>query len=564
MSEENVKSADGKENSLSGTGNFIHSYIQDDLKGELNKIHTRFPPEPNGYLHIGHAKSICLNFGMAKLYGGKCNLRFDDTNPSKEDVEYVESIKEDVKWLGFDWEDRLYFASSYFDKFYEIAVKLIKNGKAYVCDLNEEQMREYRGTLSKPGKDSPYRNRSVEENLELFERMKNGEFEDGTRTLRAKIDMASPNINMRDPVIYRIAHASHHTTGDKWCIYPMYDFAHPLEDAIEGITHSICTMEFEDHRPLYDWVVREAGFTDMPPRQIEFARLNLTNTVMSKRKLRALVEDGLVDGWDDPRMPTISGLRRRGYTPEAIRDFCERIGVSKANSCVDSAMLDYCLREDLKAKANVVMAVLDPVKVVITNYPEGQIEFVELDNNPETPEMGKRTVPFGREIYIEREDFMEEPVKKFFRLAPGKEVRLKGAYFVTCTDFVKDENGEITEIHCTYDPLTRSGSGFDGRKVKGTLHWVCADDCVTAEARLYDYMMLDNPDDPNGDMIMNPESIIVRSNCKIEPSIKTAAKGDRFQFMRNGYFCVDTKDTTEDKLVFNRIVPLKSSFKINK
>ena len=564
MSEENVKSADGKENSLSGTGNFIHSYIQDDLKGELNKIHTRFPPEPNGYLHIGHAKSICLNFGMAKLYGGKCNLRFDDTNPSKEDVEYVESIKEDVKWLGFDWEDRLYFASSYFDKFYEIAVKLIKNGKAYVCDLNAEQMREYRGTLSKPGKDSPYRNRSVEENLELFERMKNGEFEDGTRTLRAKIDMASPNINMRDPVIYRIAHASHHTTGDKWCIYPMYDFAHPLEDAIEGITHSICTMEFEDHRPLYDWVVREAGFTDMPPRQIEFARLNLTNTVMSKRKLRALVEDGLVDGWDDPRMPTISGLRRRGYTPEAIRDFCERIGVSKANSCVDSAMLDYCLREDLKAKANVVMAVLDPVKVVITNYPEGQIEFVELDNNPETPEMGKRTVPFGREIYIEREDFMEEPVKKFFRLAPGKEVRLKGAYFVTCTDFVKDEKGEITEIHCTYDPLTRSGSGFDGRKVKGTLHWVCADDCVTAEARLYDYMMLDNPDDPNGDMIMNPESIIVRSNCKIEPSIKTAAKGDRFQFMRNGYFCVDTKDTTEDKLVFNRIVPLKSSFKINK
>ena len=564
MSEENVKSADGKENSLSGTGNFIHSYIQDDLKGELNKIHTRFPPEPNGYLHIGHAKSICLNFGMAELYGGKCNLRFDDTNPSKEDVEYVESIKEDVKWLGFDWEDRLYFASSYFDKFYEIAVKLIKNGKAYVCDLNAEQMREYRGTLSKPGKDSPYRNRSVEENLDLFERMKNGEFEDGTRTLRAKIDMASPNINMRDPVIYRIAHASHHTTGDKWCIYPMYDFAHPLEDAIEGITHSICTMEFEDHRPLYDWVVREAGFTDMPPRQIEFARLNLTNTVMSKRKLRALVEDGLVDGWDDPRMPTISGLRRRGYTPEAIRDFCERIGVSKANSCVDSAMLDYCLREDLKAKANVVMAVLDPVKVVITNYPEGQIEFVELDNNPETPERGKRTVPFGRDIYIEREDFMEEPVKKFFRLAPGKEVRLKGAYFVTCTDFVKDENGEITEIHCTYDPLTRSGSGFDGRKVKGTLHWVCADDCVTAEARLYDYMMLDNPDDPNGDMIMNPESIIVRSNCKIEPSIKTAAKGDRFQFMRNGYFCVDTKDTTEDKLVFNRIVPLKSSFKINK
>lgn len=564
MSEENITSADGKDNNLSGTGNFIHSYIQDDLEGELNKIHTRFPPEPNGYLHIGHAKSICLNFGLAKLYGGKCNLRFDDTNPSKEDVEYVDSIEEDVKWLGFDWEDRLYFASSYFDKFYEIAVELIKKGKAYVCDLNAEEMRLYRGTLSTPGKDSPYRDRSVEENLDLFEKMKNGEFPDGSRTLRAKIDMASPNINMRDPVLYRIAHASHHRTGDKWCIYPMYDFAHPLEDAIEGITHSICTMEFEDHRPLYDWVVREAGYTVNPPRQIEFARLNLTNTVMSKRKLRALVENGLVDGWDDPRMPTVSGLRRRGYTPEAIRDFCERIGVSKANSCVDSALLDYCLREDLKAKAKVVMAVLDPVKVVITNYPEGQIEFMEIDNNPENPEMGKRTVPFGRELYIEREDFMEEPVKKFFRLAPGKEVRLKGAYFVTCTDVVKDENGVITEIHCTYDPETRSGSGFEGRKVKGTLHWVCADNCVSAEARLYDYMMLDNPDEPNGEMIMNENSVIIRDNCKIEPSIKEAEKGDRFQFMRNGYFCVDTKDTTEDRLVFNRIVPLKSSFKINK
>lgn len=564
MSEENITSADGKDNNLSGTGNFIHSYIQDDLEGELNKIHTRFPPEPNGYLHIGHAKSICLNFGLAKLYGGKCNLRFDDTNPSKEDVEYVDSIEEDVKWLGFDWEDRLYFASSYFDKFYEIAVELIKKGKAYVCDLNAEEMRLYRGTLSTPGKDSPYRDRSVEENLELFEKMKNGEFPDGSRTLRAKIDMASPNINMRDPVLYRIAHASHHRTGDKWCIYPMYDFAHPLEDAIEGITHSICTMEFEDHRPLYDWVVREAGYTVNPPRQIEFARLNLTNTVMSKRKLRALVENSLVDGWDDPRMPTVSGLRRRGYTPEAIRDFCERIGVSKANSCVDSALLDYCLREDLKAKAKVVMAVLDPVKVVITNYPEGQIEFMEIDNNPENPEMGKRTVPFGRELYIEREDFMEEPVKKFFRLAPGKEVRLKGAYFVTCTDVVKDENGVITEIHCTYDPETRSGSGFEGRKVKGTLHWVCADNCVSAEARLYDYMMLDNPDEPNGEMIMNENSVIIRNNCKIEPSIKEAEKGDRFQFMRNGYFCVDTKDTTEDRLVFNRIVPLKSSFKINK
>ena len=564
MSEENLTGADVNENGLSSTGNFIHSFIQDDLEGKLNKLHTRFPPEPNGYLHIGHAKSICLNFGLAKLYGGKCNLRFDDTNPSKEDVEYVESIEQDVKWLGFDWDDRLYFASSYFDKFYEIAVKLIKEGKAYVCDLNAEQMREYRGTLSTPGKESPYRNRSVEENLDLFERMKNGEFPDGSRTLRAKIDMASPNINMRDPVIYRIAHASHHRTGDKWCIYPMYDFAHPLEDAIEGITHSVCTMEFEDHRPLYDWVVREAGYTVNPPRQIEFARLNLTNTVMSKRKLRALVENGLVDGWDDPRMPTVSGLRRRGYTPEAIRDFCERIGVSKANSCVDSALLDYCLREDLKTKAKVVMAVLDPVKVVITNYPEGQIEFIEIENNPENPELGKRTVPFGREVYIEREDFMEEPVKKFFRLAPGKEVRLKGAYFVTCTDFVKDENGEITEIHCTYDPESRGGNSPDGRKVKGTLHWVCADDCTTAEARLYDYMMLDNPDDPNGEMIMNPESIIVMKDCKIEPSLRETAKGERFQFMRNGYFCVDTKDTTDDKLVFNRIVPLKSSFKISK
>jgi len=564
MSEENITSIDEKDNNLSGTGNFIHSYIQDDLKAELNKLHTRFPPEPNGYLHIGHAKSICLNFGLAKLYGGKCNLRFDDTNPTKEDVEYVDSIMNDVKWLGFDWEDRLYFASSYFDKFYEIAVDLIKRGKAYVCDLNAEEMRQYRGTLSTPGKESPYRNRSVEENLDLFERMKNGEFPDGSKTLRAKIDMASPNINMRDPVIYRIAHAKHHRTGDKWCIYPMYDFAHPLEDAIEGITHSICTLEFEDHRPLYDWVIREAGYTANPPRQIEFARLNLTNTVMSKRKLRALVENNLVDGWDDPRMPTISGLRRRGYTPESIRDFCEKIGVSKANSCVDSALLDACLRDDLKAKAKVVMAVLDPVKVVITNYPEGQIEFMELENNPENPELGTRKVPFGREIYIEREDFMEEPVKKFFRLAPGKEVRLKGAYFVTCTDFIKDENGEITEIHCTYDPETRSGSGFDGRKVKGTLHWVCADDCVEAEARLYDYMMLDNPDDPNGDMIMNESSIVVRNNCKIEPSIKDAEKGDRYQFMRNGYFCVDTKDSKADALVFNRIVPLKSSFKIKK
>ncbi|WP_352400661.1 glutamine--tRNA ligase/YqeY domain fusion protein [Anaerotignum sp.] len=547
---------------LGATGNFIHSYIQEDLKGELNKIHTRFPPEPNGYLHIGHAKSICLNFGLANLYGGKCNLRFDDTNPTKEDVEYVDSIREDVKWLGFDWEDRLYFASSYFQQYYEVALKLIKEGKAFVCDLNSEQMREYRGTLNSPGKDSPYRNRSVEENLDLFERMKNGEFPDGSRTLRAKIDMSSPNINMRDPVLYRIAHATHHTTGDAWCIYPMYDFAHPLEDAIEGITHSICTMEFEDHRPLYDWVVKEAGYTVNPPRQIEFARLGMTNTVMSKRKLRALVEEGLVDGWDDPRMPTICGLRRRGYTPEAIRDFCERIGVSKANSMVDSGLLDYCIRDDLKAKAKVVMAVLDPLKVIITNYPEGQVEMMELENNPETPELGTRMVPFTRELYIEREDFMEEPVKKFFRLAPGKEVRLKGAYYVTCTDFVKDENGNVVEVHCTYDPETKSGSGFEGRKVKGTLHWVSATENVQATARLYDYMMLDNPEDPNGEMIMNPKSLEIKE-CFVEPSIKEANKGERYQFMRNGYYIVDTKDTTEEKLVFNRIVPLKSSFKLS-
>lgn len=559
MAEEKIMENGG----LGATGNFIHSYIQEDLKGELNKIHTRFPPEPNGYLHIGHAKSICLNFGLAKLYGGKCNLRFDDTNPTKEDVEYVDSIREDVKWLGFDWEDRLYYASSYFQKYYEVAVKLIKEGKAFVCDLTAEQMREYRGTLSTAGKESPYRNRSVEENLDLFERMKKGEFPDGSHTLRAKIDVASPNINMRDPVIYRIAHATHHTTGDAWCIYPMYDFAHPLEDAIEGITHSICTMEFEDHRPLYDWVVREAGYTENPPRQIEFARLGMTNTVMSKRKLRALVEDGLVDGWDDPRMPTISGLRRRGYTPEAIRDFCERIGVSKANSMVDSGLLDYCIRDDLKAKAKVVMAVLDPLKLVITNYPEGQVEMMELENNPEDADLGSRMAPFTRELYIEKDDFMEEPVKKFFRLAPGKEVRLKGAYFVTCTDIVKDEAGNVVEVHCTYDPETKSGSGFEGRKVKGTLHWVSATENVQATARLYDYMMLDNPDDPNGEMIINPKSLEVKE-CFIEPSIKEAKKGERFQFMRNGYYIVDTKDTTDEKLVFNRIVPLKSSFKLSK
>ena len=561
MAEEKMNIA-SEGNDLSSTGNFIHNYIQEDLGENVHLINTRFPPEPNGYLHIGHAKSICLNFGMAKLYGGKCNLRFDDTNPTKEDTEYVESIEEDVKWLGFDWEDRLYFASSYFDQFYDIAVKLIKDGKAFVCDLTAEEMREYRGTLSTPGKNSPYRDRSIEENLDLFERMKAGEFPDGTRTLRAKIDMSSPNINMRDPVIYRIAHASHHATGDKWCIYPMYDFAHPLEDAIENITHSICTMEFEDHRPLYDWVVDNSGL-EAKPRQVEFARLGLTNTVMSKRYLRALVEEGKVDGWDDPRMPTICGLRRRGYTPEAIRDFCERIGVSKANSKVDSTLLDYCIRDDLKTKAKVVMAVLDPLKVIIDNYPEGQIEMLEVENNPENEDLGKRTVPFSREIYIEKDDFMEEPVKKYFRLAPDKEVRLKGAYFVKCVGFDKDENGEIVAVHCTYDPESKGGNSPDGRKVKGTIHWVNADTAVEAEARLYDYMMLDNPEDPDGPMIMNPNSFEVKK-AYVEPSLKDATLADRFQFMRNGYYCLDSKHSKPESLVFNRIVSLKSSFKIEK
>ena len=560
MADEKLNMASGSD--LSATGNFIHNYIQEDLGENLSRINTRFPPEPNGYLHIGHAKSICLNFGLAKLYGGKCNLRFDDTNPSKEDTEYVESIEEDVRWLGFDWEDRLYFASSYFDKFYEIAVKLIKEGKAFVCDLNAEEMRQYRGTLSTPGKNSPYRDRSVEENLDLFERMKNGEFPDGARTLRAKIDMASPNINMRDPVIYRIAHASHHATGDKWCIYPMYDFAHPLEDAIEGITHSICTMEFEDHRPLYDWVVDNSGLP-AKPRQIEFARLGLTNTVMSKRYLRALVEEGKVDGWDDPRMPTICGLRRRGYTPESIRDFCDRIGVSKANSKVDSALLDYCIRDDLKEKASVVMAVLDPLKVIIDNYPEGQIEMLEVENNPENESLGSRMVPFSKEIYIEQEDFMEEPVKKFFRLAPDKEVRLKGAYFIKCVSVDKDENGNITAVHCTYDPESKGGTSPDGRKVKGTLHWVNASTAIEAEARLYDYMMLDNADDPDGEMIVNPESLIIKT-AYIEPSVEHATIDDRFQFMRNGYYCIDRKLSKPEKMVFNRIVSLKSSFKVTK
>ncbi len=543
---------------LNTTGSFIHEYIQNDLKGELNKIHTRFPPEPNGYLHIGHAKSICLNFGMAKLYGGVCNLRFDDTNPSKEDIEYVESIQEDIKWLGFDWDDRLFLASDYFDKLYDFAVMLISKGKAYVCELTAEEIRQYRGTLTEAGKESPYRNRSIEENLDLFERMKNGEFKDGEKTLRAKIDMASPNMNMRDPVIYRIAHMTHHTTKDKWCIYPMYDFAHPISDGLERITHSLCTLEFEDHRPLYDWFLVETGFENRP-RQIEFARLNLTNTVMSKRKLRELVETGVVDGWDDPRMPTISGVRRRGYTPYAIKDFCERIGVSKANSLVDIALLEYCIREDLKDKAPTLMAVIDPIKVTITNYPEGQIELLDIENNPQNTEMGNRQVAFTREIYIERDDFMEDPPKKFFRLKPGGEVRLKGAYFIQCNEVIKDANGNITELLCTYDPETKSGSGFEGRKVKGTLHWISCDHSVKATARLYDHLILE--DESTGESYLNENSLIEMKNCYVEPLAQKAAKGERFQFLRNGYFCIDTKDNDSNNLVFNRIVSLKSSYR---
>ncbi len=546
-------------NALSETGNFIHNFINEDLKGELNKIHTRFPPEPNGYLHIGHAKSICLNFGLAAMYGGVANLRFDDTNPAKEDVEYVNSIITDIKWLGFDWEDRLYYASNYFEQFYECAVTLIKKGKAYVCELTGEQIKSYRGTLQEPGKNSPYRDRTVEENLDLFARMRNGEFPDGAKTLRAKIDMSSPNINMRDPIIYRIAHLTHHNTGDSWCIYPMYDYAHPLEDAFEKITHSICTLEFEDHRPLYDWCINELDFA-VKPRQIEFAKLQLTNTIMGKRYMRALVENNTVDGWDDPRMLTLSGIRRRGYTPESVRMFCDKVGVSKANSRVDISLLEFCLREDLKAKAKVVMAVIDPLKVVITNYPENETEELEVENNSEIPDSGVRMVPFGREIYIEREDFMENAPSKFFRLTVGKEVRLKGAYFVKCTDVIKNESGEVVEIHCTYDPETKCGSGFTGRKVKSTIHWVEAKSAVKAEVRLYDYLVLDDPESETG-VRENPNSLTIMENCFIEPAIKEATKEDRFQFMRNGYFTLDSKYTTEDKLVFNRIVSLKSSYK---
>lgn len=558
---DNIDNSEKDENSFAKTGNFIHNFIHEDLKDNLNKIHTRFPPEPNGYLHIGHAKSICLNFELAKQYGGKCNLRFDDTNPAKESDEFVRSIKEDIKWLGFDWEDRLYFASSYFDKMYECAVKLIKKGKAFVCDMTAEEMKEARGTLTTAGKESPFRNRSIEENLELFEKMKNGEFKDGEKTLRAKIDMASPNINMRDPVIYRIAHIHHHKTKNDWCIYPMYDFAHPLEDAFENITHSLCTMEFEDHRPIYEWFINELEF-EIKPRQIEFAKLNLSNTVMGKRYLRELVESGKVDGWDDPRLVTISGIRRRGYTPESIRNFCEMIGISKASSTVDTAQLEYCIREDLKDKVNVVMAVLNPIKVVITNYPEDKEEFLTIENNPENEDLGERQVTFCRELYIERDDFLEDAPKKFFRLSVGKEVRLKGAYFIMCNEVIKDENGNIVELHCTYDPETKSGSGFTGRKVKGTIHWVSAKHCVKAKINLYESIVIASEENPK-ELVENPNSLNVIENAYIEPSILNANKMDRFQFIRNGYFVADSKHFSKDNLVFNRIVSLKSSFKPN-
>ena len=548
------------------SNNFIKNIIVDDLEtGKHDHIITRFPPEPNGYLHIGHAKSICLNFGLAKEFKGTVNMRFDDTNPLKEDEEYVNSIKEDVQWLGFKWNN-LYFASDYFDEMYKRAVLLIKKGKAYVDDLSADEIRETRGTLHAPGNESPYRNRSVEENLDLFERMKNGEFANGQKVLRAKIDMASPNINFRDPVIYRIAHSTHHNTGDKWCIYPMYSFAHPLEDAIEGITHSICTLEFEDQRPLYDWVVRECEMESVP-RQIEFARLNLTNTLMSKRKLKLLVDENIVDGWDDPRMPTISGVRRRGYTPESIRNFCAEIGVSKADSTVDSQLLEHFLREDLQPKAPLAMAVLNPLKLVITNYPEDSSEMIELENIAKNEEAGKREVPFSRELYIERDDFMEEPIPKYRRFFPGNEVRLKGAYFVKCTDVIKDENGNVVEIHGTYDPETKSGSGFTGRKVKGTVHWVDAKTAVPAQFRLFEPLILDDAPENEGKHFLdqiNPNSLTIQEGF-IEPTaIKDAKSLDKFQFVRNGFFSVDTKYTTDEKLVFNRIVPLKSSFKPNK
>ena len=546
--------------------NFIEQEIDKDLaEGVYDHVPTRFPPEPNGYLHIGHAKSILLNYGLAQKYNGKFNLRFDDTNPTKEKSEFVESIMADVKWLGADFEDRLFFASDYFDTMYECAVKLIKKGKAFVCDLTADQIKEYRGDFTTPGKNSPYRDRSVEENLQLFENMKNGMYKDGEKVLRVKIDMASPNINMRDPVIYRVAHMTHHNTGDKWCIYPMYDFAHPIEDAVEHITHSICTLEFEDHRPLYDWVVRECEFEN-PPRQIEFAKMYLTNVVTGKRYIKKLVEDGIVDGWDDPRLVTIAALRRRGYTPEALRMFVELVGVSKANSSVDYAMLEYCIREDLKLKKPRMMAVLDPVKLVIDNYPEGQVEELDVPNNLENSELGSRKVPFSREVYIEREDFMEEPPKKYFRMFPGNEVRLMGAYFVKCTGCEKDENGNVTVVHGTYDPETKSGSGFEGRKVKGTIHWVAVPTAKKIECRLYENIVDEEKGKLNADgtLNLNPNSLTILKECYGEPALAQAEAYDSFQFVRNGYFCADCKDSTKENPVFNRIVSLKSSFKLPK
>ena len=546
--------------------NFIEQIIEKDLaEGKVKKVVTRFPPEPNGYLHIGHAKSILLNYGLAKEYGGQFNLRFDDTNPTKEKTEFVQSILEDVKWLGADFGDRVFFASNYFDQMYEAAVKLIKKGKAFVCDLSADEVREYRGTLTEPGKESPYRNRSIEENLELFEGMKNGEYPDGSKVLRAKIDMASPNINMRDPVIYRVARMTHHNTGDKWCIYPMYDFAHPIEDAIEGVSHSICTLEFEDHRPLYDWVVRELEYEN-PPKQIEFAKLYLTNVITGKRYIKKLVEDGIVDGWDDPRLVSIAALRRRGFTADSIKKFMELVGISKSNSSVDYAMLEYCVRDDLKLKANRYMAVVDPIKLVIDNYPEDQVEMLDSANNQENEAAGVRQIPFSKYLYIERDDFMEEPPKKYFRLFPGNEVRLMNAYFVTCTGCEKDENGNVTTVHCTYDPETKSGSGFNARKVKGTIHWVSAESAIDAEVRLYENIVDEEKGKLNedGSLNLNPNSLVVKQGCKLEKTFAEAKPGEAFQFVRNGFFCLDSKDSTSDHPVYNRIVSLKSSYKPGK
>ena len=566
MSEIEKVEVEGKEEKEVVSKNFIEQIIEKDLaEGVYDTVRTRFPPEPNGYLHIGHAKSILLNYGLAQQYGGKFNMRFDDTNPTKEKTEFVDSIKADIEWLGADWEDRLFFASDYFGQMYEGAVKLIKKGKAYVSDLTAEQMREYRGTLTEPGKEDPSRNRSVEENLELFENMKNGVYADGEKVLRAKIDMTSPNMNMRDPIIYRVAHIAHHNTGDKWCIYPMYDFAHPIEDAIEGITHSICTLEFEDHRPLYDWVVRELEYEN-PPKQIEFAKMYLTNVVTGKRYIKKLVEDGIVDGWDDPRLVSIAALRRRGFTPSSIKKFVDLCGVSKSNSSVDYAMLEYCIREDLKMKAKRVMAVLDPIKLVIDNYPEDMTEMLPVVNNLENPDLGEREIPFGREIYIERDDFMEEPPKKYFRLFPGNEVRLMNAYFVKCVGFEKDENGNVTVVHCTYDPASRGGNSPDGRKVKGTIHWVPVKEAVKVEARLYENIIDEEKGvyNEDGSLNLNPNSLTVVKDCYVEPTLLGAKAYDSFQFVRNGFFCVDSKDSKEDAMVFNRIVSLKSSYNLPK